>query len=68
MWRRAAKKNSTKTPRTNDSLDKGRPPLIILSSEANLISLQRELKSVVSGEFFFRNTATRNRITKYNGL
>jgi hypothetical protein len=36
--------------------------LIILSSEANLIHLQRELKSVVSGEFFW-NTATGTRIT-----
>jgi hypothetical protein len=55
--------NSTKTPGTNETTGKGRPPPIVLTSEANLISLQRELKSVVSGEFFFRNTATGIRIT-----
>jgi hypothetical protein len=41
---------------------KGRPPLIIITPKANLISLQRELKSAVSREFF-RNTATGTRIT-----
>jgi hypothetical protein len=41
--------NSTKTPGTNESLGIGRPPPIILTSEANLISLQRGLKSVMSG-------------------
>jgi hypothetical protein len=56
--------NSTKTPGTNESTGKGRPSPIVLISEANLISHHRELKSVVTGEFFFRNTATRTRITK----
>jgi hypothetical protein len=43
--------NSTKTPGTNESLGKGWPPPIVLTSEAKS-SLQRELKSVVRGEFF----------------
>jgi hypothetical protein len=43
--------NSTKTPP------------IILTFEANLISLQRELRSAVTGEFFLRNTATGTWIT-----
>jgi hypothetical protein len=45
---RGSKGNSTKTHGMNESPGKGRPPFIVLSSEANLISLQRELKSVVS--------------------
>jgi hypothetical protein len=52
-----SKGNSIKTARTNERPGKGRPPLIVLPSETNLISLQRELKSVVSGVFFW-NTAT----------
>jgi hypothetical protein len=44
--------NSTKTYGANESTGKSRPPHIVLSSEANLISLQRKLKSVMSGEFF----------------
>jgi hypothetical protein len=35
----------------------------VLTSEANLSSLLREIKSVVNREFFFRNTATGNGIT-----
>jgi hypothetical protein len=58
-----SERNSTKTPGTNENTDKGRPHLLVLTSDANLISLQRELKSVVSGEFLFRNTATGTRIT-----
>jgi hypothetical protein len=54
--------NSTKTPGTNESTSKHRPPPILLTSEANLISLQKELKSVVRGDFF-QNTATRTWIT-----
>jgi hypothetical protein len=41
---------------------KDRPPPIVLKPEANLICLQRELKRVLSWEFF-RSTATGNRIT-----
>jgi hypothetical protein len=55
--------NSTERPGTNGSPGKGRTSPVVLTSEANLISLQRELKSVVSGEFLFRNTATGTRIT-----
>jgi hypothetical protein len=38
---------------------KGRPALIVLTSEANIISLQKELRSIVNGEFFLQSTATR---------
>jgi hypothetical protein len=55
---------STKIPGTNESTGKGRSLPIVLTSEAKLISLQRELKSVVRGQFFFWNTATGTRITK----
>jgi hypothetical protein len=56
--------NCTKTPGTNGSSGQGRPPPIIPTSEANLINLQRQIKSVVRGEFFFfRNTANGTRIT-----
>jgi hypothetical protein len=51
-----SKGNSTKTSEINVSLGK------VLTSEANLISLQRELKSIVTGEFF-QNTETRMRNT-----
>jgi hypothetical protein len=54
--------NSTKTPETNESPGNGRPPPIVLTSEANTISLQRELRIVVSREFF-RITATGTRFT-----
>jgi hypothetical protein len=43
-------------------LKKGRPPPIVLTSEVNLLSLQKDLKAVVTGEFF-RNTASGSRIT-----
>jgi hypothetical protein len=58
-----AAKETAQTSKTNDSPGKGRPPHIILIWEANLIRLQRKLKSVVKREFFFRNTAARIRIT-----
>jgi hypothetical protein len=48
-------RNSTKTPGTNENSGKGRPPLILLTSETTLIKLQRELKSVVGGELLLRN-------------
>jgi hypothetical protein len=48
------------------NIDKGRPPPIFLTSEANILSLQKDLKTVVTGELFFRNTASGNRITTKN--
>jgi hypothetical protein len=55
--------NSTKTAETNESPDKVRPHPIVLTSEANLVNLQRKLKSVVSWKFFFRNSATGTQFT-----
>jgi hypothetical protein len=51
--------NSTKTPGTNESTGEGLPPpsVLLLTSEVNLISLQRELRNAVSVESF-RNIAT----------
>jgi hypothetical protein len=51
------------TPSSDNNLEKGRPPPIILTSEVNILSLQKDLKAVVTGEFFFRNTAFGTRIT-----
>jgi hypothetical protein len=56
----SSKENSNETPGTNESIGKGRPPPIVLTSEANLIGLQRELSSVVSSEFFFTYTAIKS--------
>jgi hypothetical protein len=53
---------SDEGPSTEDNTDKGRPPPIFLTSEANLLSLQKGLNAVVTGEFF-RNTASGTRIT-----
>jgi hypothetical protein len=47
---------SSSTSEANESLDKGRPTPIVLTSEANLLSVQKELKTVVAGEFL-QNTA-----------
>jgi hypothetical protein len=47
---------------SDNNLDKGRPPLIVLTSEASLLRLQKGLKAVVTREFF-RNTASSTRIT-----
>jgi hypothetical protein len=44
-------------------LGKGRPSPIVLTPKASLISLQRELKRVVSGEIIIRNTETGTWIT-----
>jgi hypothetical protein len=68
-----SERNSTKTGGTNESTGKGRPSLIVLTSEANLINLQRELKTVMNGEFFFWNTAvgswlTTKRMVDYNTI
>jgi hypothetical protein len=57
-----SEENFTKIPGTNEGTHESRPPPIILTSEANMICLQREIKRVVGGEFF-RNTATGTRIT-----
>jgi hypothetical protein len=54
--------NFTKALGTNESAGKGRSAPIVLISEANLISLQREQKCIVSGELFFWSTATGTRI------
>jgi hypothetical protein len=54
--------NPTNTPVTNECTGKGRPPTIVLTSEAKLISLQRKLNSVVSVEFF-HSSVTGTRIT-----
>jgi hypothetical protein len=51
------------TSASDSNLDKGRPPPIVLTSEVNLLSLQKDFKTVVTGEFFFRNTASGTRIT-----
>jgi hypothetical protein len=59
----SSKGSSTTTSETNDSLDKGRPPPTVLTSEANLISLQREQKSIMTGELFFQKTAAGTQIT-----
>jgi hypothetical protein len=40
----------------------GRPPPIILTSAANLIQLQKELKVVVSEDFEFRSTRNGTRV------
>jgi hypothetical protein len=40
----------------------GRPPPIILTSQANLIQLQKQLKNVVKGDFEFRSTRNGTRV------
>jgi hypothetical protein len=57
-----SERNCTKTPERNESPSNAMPTPIALTSEANLISLPRELERAVS-EQFFRNTATGTRIT-----
>jgi hypothetical protein len=54
---------SDEGPSTHDNIDKGSPPPIVQTSEANPLSLQKDLKTVVTGEFFFRNTVPGIRIT-----
>jgi hypothetical protein len=51
------------TPSSDNNLEKGRPLSIVLTSEINLLSLEKKLKAVVTGEFFFRNTASGTPIT-----
>jgi hypothetical protein len=40
----------------------GRPPPIILTSQTNLIQLQKQLKNVVKGDFEFRSTRNGTRV------
>jgi hypothetical protein len=49
------------TPSLDNNLENGRPPSTVLTSEVNLLSLQKDLKAAVAE--FFRNTASGNRIT-----
>jgi hypothetical protein len=35
---------------SSENIDKGRPPPIVLTSEAKLLSLQKDLKTVVIGD------------------
>jgi hypothetical protein len=53
MWRQAEKVTPLKHMKQMRVCAKEDHHLIILSSDANLIGLQRELKSVMSREFFF---------------
>jgi hypothetical protein len=50
------------TPSSDNNLDKGRPLPIVKISVVNLLSLQKDLKAVPTGEFFC-NTASGTRIT-----
>jgi hypothetical protein len=50
------------TPSSDNNLDNGTPHPIFLTSEVNLLSLPKDLKVVVTREFF-RNTASGIRIT-----
>jgi hypothetical protein len=51
---------------SSENIDKDRPPPVVLTSEANLLSLQKDLKTVVTGKFFFWNTASGTRIATKN--
>jgi hypothetical protein len=51
------------TPSSDKNLDKSRPTPIVLTSEVNLLSFQKDLEAVETGEFFFRNTASGTQIT-----
>jgi hypothetical protein len=52
------------TPSSDNNLDKGRsPPPIVLTSDVNFLGLQKDLKAVVTGDFFLRNTASGTLIT-----
>jgi hypothetical protein len=42
-----------KTPSSDNNIDKGRP-----TSEVNFLGFQEDLKSVVTGDLFLRNTAS----------
>jgi hypothetical protein len=51
------------TPSSGNNLEKGRPTPIVLTSKVNFLRLQKDLKAVVTGKFFFRNTAPGTRLT-----
>jgi hypothetical protein len=51
------------TPFSDNSIEKCRPPPIVLTSEVNLLSTHKDLKAFVNAKFFFRNTASGTRIT-----
>jgi hypothetical protein len=48
----SSEENSNNKRGTNESTGKGRPFLVILTTEANLINLQRELKTIMNGELW----------------
>jgi hypothetical protein len=50
-------------PSSNNNLDKGRTPPIILIPDLNFLGLQKDLKAVVTGDIFLRNTASGTPIT-----
>jgi hypothetical protein len=50
------------TPSLDNNLQNGTPHPIVLTSEVNILSLQKDLKAVVTGEFF-RNIGSGTRIT-----
>jgi hypothetical protein len=58
-----SKENATKRPRTNESLGKGTPLPVILTLDANIISLRRKLETVASRKFFWK-IAAGTQITK----
>jgi hypothetical protein len=51
------------TPSSDNNLDKGRPTPIVLTFEVKIVSLQKDLKAVATGEFFCWNTASGTRTT-----
>jgi hypothetical protein len=71
MWRRAVKETPLKHLKKM-SLSKARPSPIILTLEVKLISIQKELKSVMGGELFQNTKAKAQNRTKsmvyYNAL
>jgi hypothetical protein len=44
------------------STQAGRPPRIVLTSQINLIQIQRQLKSLLKGNFEFRGTRNPTRV------
>jgi hypothetical protein len=54
--------NSTEEHQQAPSLVAGRPHPIVLTSAANLILLQKQLKGLVKGNFLFRSTRNRTRV------
>jgi hypothetical protein len=54
--------NSVEEHQQAPSLVAGRPPRIVLTSTANLILLQKQLKGLVKGNFEFQSTRNRTRV------